>query len=140
MRTDTTLTSAVGLYSQFRRQGYDFFAGVPCSGLTPFINDLMADPDIPYLPAPREDVAVALAAGAALGGKRPLVYLQSSGLGHLVNPITSLLKPYGISVHLLISLRTRPFEHEFMRKIAGRLLELLEWEECTIVEEPACDA
>lgn len=139
MRADTTLSSAVGLYAEFRRRGYDFFVGVPCSGLTPFINDILADPDIPYLPAPREDVALAMAAGAALGGKRPLVYLQSSGLGHVVNPISSLLKPYGLSVHLLISLRTRPFEHEFMHKITGRLLELLEYEDFTIVEERKCD-
>ena len=73
-------------------------------------------------------------------GRKPLVYLQSSGLGHLVNPITSLLKPYGLSIHLLISLRTQPFEHEFMHKIAGRLLELLDYENYTILEERQCDA
>lgn len=140
MRTDTTLTSAVGLYAELRRRGFDFFVGVPCSGLNPFINDLRADPEMQHLPAPREDVALAMAAGAAMGGRRPLVYLQSSGLGHLVNPITSLLKPYGISVHLLISLRTRPFEHEFMHKITAQLLELLEYEDYTIIEERQCDA
>lgn len=140
MRADTTLTSAVGLYQQFRRDGYDFFVGVPCSGLKAFIDDLRADTNSPFLPAPREDVALAMAAGAALAGRKPLVYLQSSGLGHLVNPITSLLKPYGLSVHLLISLRSKPFEHEFMHKITGRLLELLEYDEVTIIEERACDA
>lgn len=139
MRADTTLATSVGLYSQFRRQGYNFFVGVPCSGLVPFINDLRADSSMAFLPAPREDVALALAAGAAMGGQRPLVYLQSSGLGHLVNPIASLLKPYGITVHLLISLRTQPFEHFFMHKIAGRLLELLEYDDYTMVEERACD-
>ena len=132
--------SAVGLYEQFRRQGYDFFVGVPCSGLTPFINDLRADTSLPFLPAPREDVALAMAAGAAMAGRKPLVYLQSSGLGHLVNPITSLLKPYGISVHLLVSLRTQPFEHFEMRRITLPLLELLEYDDVTIVEERACDA
>lgn len=140
MRTDTTLTSAVGLYAEFRRRGYDFFVGVPCSGLAAFVNDLRADTQMPFLPAPREDVALAMAAGAAMAGRRPLVYLQSSGLGHLVNPIASLLKPYGLSVHLLVSLRTRPFEHEFMHKITGRLLELLEYDDCTLIEERACDA
>ena len=62
MRADTALSSSVGLYAQFRRQGYDFFVGVPCSGLTPFINDLRADTSLPFLPAPREDVALAMAA------------------------------------------------------------------------------
>jgi len=140
MRAGPPLTSAVGLYADFRRQGYDFFAGVPCSGLKAFIEDLQADPALPFLPAPREDVALAMAAGAAMAGRKPLVYLQSSGLGHLVNPITSLLKPYGIRIHLLISLRTQPFEHFEMHRIAGPLLELLEYGDYTIVEEPACDA
>jgi len=128
MRAGATLTSAVGLYADLRRQGYDFFVGVPCSGLKPFI------------PAPREDVALAMAAGAAMAGRKPLVYLQSSGLGHLVNPITSLLKPYGIRVHLLISLRTQPFEHFEMHRVALPLLELLDYDDFTIVEERACDA
>ena len=75
-----------------------------------------------------------------MAGRKPLVYLQSSGLGHLVNPITSLLKPYGISVHLLVSLRTQPFEHFEMRRITLPLLELLEYDDYTIVEERACDA
>ncbi|MEE8201835.1 MAG: thiamine pyrophosphate-binding protein [Candidatus Acidoferrales bacterium] len=139
MRADTALTSSVGLYHQFREQGYDFFVGVPCSGLSAFINDLQADKRSPFIPAPREDVALAMAAGAALGGKKPLVYLQSSGLGHLVNPIASLLKPYGLSVHLLISLRRKPFEHFFMHKITVPLLDLLEYDDYTIVEEPKCD-
>lgn len=130
----------MGLYAELRRQGYDFFAGVPCSGLKPFIEDLQAESELPFIPAPREDVALAMAAGAAMAGCKPLVYLQSSGLGHLVNPITSLLKPYGIRVHLLISLRTQPFEHFEMRRIALPLLELLEYDDYTIVEERACDA
>jgi len=140
MRADTALGTSAGLYEQFRRRGYDFFAGVPCSGLTAFINDLRADASLPFLPAPREDVALAMAAGAAMAGRKPLVYLQSSGLGHLVNPITSLLKPYGITVHLLISLRTQPFEHFEMHRVALPLLELLQYNDVTIVEERACDA
>src|SRR3989338_9151454 len=112
MRADTTLATSVGLYAELRRQGYDFFIGVPCSGLKPFLRDLEADAPHPFIPAPREDVA----AGAAMGGRKPVVYLQSSGLGHLVNPITSLLQPYGMNVHLLISLRTEPFEHHQMGK------------------------
>jgi len=137
---DKPLASAVGLYAELRRQGYDFFVGVPCSGLKPFINDLQADRARPFIPAPREDVALAMAAGAAMAGRKPLVYLQSSGLGHLVNPITSLLKPYGLSVHLLISLRTQPFEHFEMHRVALPLLELLDYDDFTIVEERACDA
>ncbi len=127
------------LYRRFKEQGYDFFVGVPCSGIAGFIEELMADPEARYVPAVREDVALAIAVGAYMAGRKPLVYLQSSGLGHLVNPIASLLKPYGISIHLLVSLRSQPFEHEFMYKITRRLLDLLEYPDYTIVEEKRCD-
>ena len=40
-------------------------------------------PRAPYLPAAREDIAVGLAAGAWLGGRRPAVLMQNSGLGRL---------------------------------------------------------
>ncbi len=126
------------LYEQFKAKGYDFIVGVPCSYLADFIRELQADPEMTYIPAVREDVALAIAVGAYMAGRKPLVYLQSSGLGHLVNPITSLLKPYGISIHLLISLRRQPFEHFEMYRIAHDLLALLDYDDYTIVEEPPC--
>lgn len=128
----------MSLYQHFKAKGYDFFVGVPCSYLADFIGELQADPEMTYIPAVREDVALTIAVGAYMAGRKPLVYLQSSGLGHLVNPITSLLKPYGISIHLLISLRRQPFEHFEMYRIARELLELLEYDDVTLVEEPLC--
>jgi phosphonopyruvate decarboxylase len=129
----------MSLYNQFKSQGYDFFVGVPCSYLTEFIKELEADAERTYIPATREDVALSIAVGAYMAGRKPLVYLQSSGLGHLVNPITSLLKPYGISIHLLISLRSQPFEHFEMYRVARELMKLLEYDNYTIVEEPTCE-
>lgn len=129
---------AMSLYQHFRSQGYDFFVGVPCSSLTAFIAELQADPEMMYIPATREDVALSIAVGAYMSGRKPLVFLQSSGLGHLVNPITSLLKPYGISIHLLISLRSQPFEHFEMYRITRQLMQLLAYDNYTIIEEPPC--
>ena len=125
----------MSLYQTFKAQGYNFFVGVPCSNLTGFIDALIADASVTYIAATREDVALSIAVGAYMAGRRPLVYLQSSGLGHLVNPITSLLQPYGISLHLLISLRSKPFEHFEMYRIAERLLQLLDYDNYTIIEE-----
>ncbi len=51
--------------------GFDFFAGVPCSLIEDLIAVLEDHPRLPYVAAVREDVAVGLAAGAWLGGKRP---------------------------------------------------------------------
>lgn len=126
----------MSLYKNFLKNGFNFFVGVPCSALSNFIAEMEKDEIHPYIPATKEDVAMAIAAGALMTGKKPLVFLQSSGLGHLVNIITSLLKPYGFSVHLLISIRHTPFEHEFMGKKCRDLLRILDYENhVTLLEE-----
>jgi sulfopyruvate decarboxylase subunit alpha len=62
-------------------------------------------PDIATLVATREEEAFGIAAGLYLGGARPTVMLQSSGLGNSLNALTSLLLPYQIPVLTVISLR-----------------------------------
>lgn len=124
------------LYKQFKKKGYNFFVGVPCSAIKEFISEIEQDPEQVYIPATKEDSALGMAVGAYFAGKKPLVFLQSSGLGNIVNGITSLLKPYGIRMHLLISLRKSPFEHEFMYKVFYNLLKDLEYYKyVTIIEE-----
>ncbi|MCK4817160.1 hypothetical protein KA005_15425, partial [bacterium] len=87
------------------------------------------------IPCTREDEAMALAVGAYLAGKKPLVFLQNSGLGNIVDIITSLLKPYGIKIDLLISVRNKPEHHALMGKITRKLLKLLEYEDYELVIE-----
>ena len=108
---------------------YDFVVGVPCSGLKSIIKDIKR-----YIPCTREDEAVALAVGAYLVGKRPLVFLQNSGLGNIVDVTTSLLRPYGIDVDLLVSVRTKPEHHAFMAKITVKLLKLLKCKRYKLVK------
>jgi len=55
--------------------------------------------------ATREEEAFGIAAGLYLGGKRPTVMLQSSGLGNSINALTSLFVPYQIPSLILISMR-----------------------------------
>ena len=62
-------------------------------------------PDIHTLIATREEEAFGIAAGMYLGGARPTVMLQSSGLGNSLNALTSLLLPYQIPVLTVISMR-----------------------------------
>ena len=123
------------LYRDFKQQGYNFFVGVPCSYLKGFIKEMEADPETEFIPATREDIALSIAVGAYMAGKKPLVYIQSSGLGHLVNAITSLLTPYQIPIHILVSLRRAPFEHFEMYRISRDLLKLMNYDNYTIVEE-----
>lgn len=62
-------------------------------------------PDIRTLIATREEEAFGIAAGLYLGGARPAVMLQSSGLGNSLNAIASLLLPYQIPALVVISMR-----------------------------------
>jgi sulfopyruvate decarboxylase subunit alpha len=61
--------------------------------------------DIQTIIATREEEAFGIAAGLYLGGERPTVMLQSSGLGNSLNALTSLLVPYQIPMLIVISMR-----------------------------------
>jgi sulfopyruvate decarboxylase subunit alpha len=64
-----------------------------------------AYPDVATTLATREEEAFGIAAGLYLGGLKPTVMLQSSGLGNSLNALTSLLLPYRIPVLMVISMR-----------------------------------
>ena len=51
-----------------REREFRWYAGVPCSFLTPFINYVLQDPSLEYVSMGNEGDAVALIAGVALGG------------------------------------------------------------------------
>src|SRR6187402_103578 len=61
--------------------------------------------DVQATIATREEEAFGIAAGLYLGGAKPTVMLQSSGLGNSLNAITSLLVPYQIPALVIISMR-----------------------------------
>jgi sulfopyruvate decarboxylase subunit alpha len=62
-------------------------------------------PDVRTTVATREEEAFGIATGLYLGGGKPTVMLQSSGLGNSLNALTSLLLPYKIPVLVVISMR-----------------------------------
>jgi sulfopyruvate decarboxylase subunit alpha len=61
--------------------------------------------DVRTTVATREEEAFGIAAGLYLGGGKPTVMLQSSGLGNSLNALTSLLLPYKIPTLIVISMR-----------------------------------
>ena len=61
--------------------------------------------DVRTTVATREEEAFGIAAGLYLGGARPTVMLQSSGLGNSLNALTSLILPYRIPMLVIISMR-----------------------------------
>jgi phosphonopyruvate decarboxylase len=88
------MISSKTFIAYLKRQGFGPFLGVPCSFLKPFINYVIERDDLDYLATNNEGEAVAMAAGAYLAGKKPVVIFQNSGLGNAVNPLTSLAHPF----------------------------------------------
>ncbi len=116
---------------------FEFFTGVPDSQLKALCGFLMdkygLDP-AHHIIAANEGNAAALAAGYHLAtGKTPVVYLQNSGLGNIVNPVASLLneKVYGIPCLFIVGWRGEPGVHDepqhiFQGEITLGLLEQLD--------------
>ncbi len=121
--------------------GFDFFTGVPDSILAGVIDVLMERRL--FTPAVREDEAVAMAAGAYMAGKVPVVLMQNSGLGTSLNALTSLNLIYRQPCLLIISWRgfegkDAP-EHLVMGKIMTQLLDTIKIPHRTISEHTAIE-
>ena len=117
-----------------RRAGIDFVAGVPCSYLARFFAACATLPPTAFLPAVREDHAVAACAGAWLGGRRPLAAMQNSGLGYCLEVLASLHLMDRIPLPMLLSDRGAPTdfeEHHILGQRARLLLDLfgIPWRE-----------
>lgn len=119
-------------YNDLKEEGIVFSAGVPdsllknfCAYLSEKGNDIIAA---------NEGGAIALAAGYHMAtNKIPLVYLQNSGFGNIVNPLTSLVdkEVYSIPMLLMIGWRGEPDtkdepQHRKQGRISQDLLNVLE--------------
>jgi phosphonopyruvate decarboxylase len=125
-----------------RAAGFDFYAGVPCSFLTPLINRVIGHPRLAYVGAASEGEAVAIASGAWLAGRKTAVICQNSGLGNAVNPLTSLNWPFRIPTLLVVTWRGQPGlkdepQHELMGQITGALLDVIRVPHAAFPTEPA---
>jgi len=103
-------------YNTLKGFGIDFYAGVPDSllkNLCAYITD-HADEHHNIIAA-NEGGAMGLAAGHYLAtGQIPVVYMQNSGEGNIINPLASLTDPdvYNIPVLLVIGWRGKPGIHD----------------------------
>ena len=129
------MVDPAALYSTLRQCGVDFFTGVPDSLLKNFCAYLAAQGDsLQHIIATNEGSALALAMGHHLASyKVPLVYLQNSGLGNLINPLLSLADPevYSIPLLMVVGWRGEPGvndepQHIKQGRITPDLLEQLE--------------
>ncbi len=108
----------VSEFEEFLQEvGVGFYTGVPDSQLKSFCDYIEDKYSISknHIIAANEGNAVALATGYHLStGKYGLVYMQNSGLGNAVNPITSLTHPevYKVPVVYIVGWRGQPGVHD----------------------------
>ena len=114
--------------------GADFYTGVPDSQLKALCNYLMDTYGIDqkhHIIAANEGNCTALAAGYHLAtGKIPVVYMQNSGEGNIINPAASLLndKVYAIPMIFIVGWRGEPGVHDepqhiYQGEVTVKLLE-----------------
>jgi phosphonopyruvate decarboxylase len=135
------MITAAEVIAEGARHGFDFYAGVPCSFLTPLIKGVLGSPRLDYVGAASEGEAVAIAAGAWLAGRRTVVLCQNSGLGNAVNPLTSLNAPFRIPTLLITTWRGQPGipdepQHKVMGEITHRLLATINVEHAPFPRTP----
>jgi len=122
-------------YRILTESGVEFFTGVPDSllkGICHFINDNVNECN--HIIAANEGNALALGIGHHLGtGKVPLVYMQNSGLGNVVNPLLSLADPdvYSVPAVLMIGWRGEAGvkdepQHKKQGRVTPALLDAIE--------------
>ena len=128
----------------------EFYAGVPDSQLKALCNYLMNTYGIDekhHVIAANEGNCTALAAGYHLAtGKVPVVYMQNSGEGNIINPVASLLndKVYAIPAIFVIGWRGQPGIHDepqhiYQGEITCKLLDLMDIENFTINKDTTVD-
>lgn len=114
--------------------GADFYTGVPDSQLKTLCNYLMNTYGIDgkhHIIAANEGNCVAIAAGYHLAtGKIPVVYMQNSGEGNIINPVASLLsdRVYAIPMVFIVGWRGEPGindepQHIYQGEVTIKLLE-----------------
>ncbi len=130
--------------------GSDFYTGVPDSQLRALCDYLMEkygiDPNY-HIIAANEGNAVGIAAGYHLAtGKVPVVYMQNSGEGNVINPLASLLndKVYAIPAIFIIGWRGEPGIHDepqhiFQGEVTLKLLEDMNVKSFVIRRETSCE-
>jgi sulfopyruvate decarboxylase alpha subunit len=83
--------------------GVDFTASLPCEKIKVLLE--MVGGSFFHVPLTREEEGVGICAGAALGGRRPAMFVQSSGIGNMINALLSLTQFYELPLAVFISQR-----------------------------------
>ncbi|MHB8845525.1 MAG: sulfopyruvate decarboxylase subunit beta [Nitrospirota bacterium] len=91
------------LIAAMQRHDVDFTASLPCEKIKVLLE--MVGTTFRHLPLTREEEGVGICAGAALAGRRTALFVQSSGLGNMINALLSLTQFYELPLAIFVSRR-----------------------------------
>jgi sulfopyruvate decarboxylase beta subunit len=91
------------LLDMLKQNNVDFTASLPCEKIRTLLE--MVASSFPHVPLTREEEGVGICAGAALGNRRPAMFVQSSGIGNMINALLSLTAFYELPLALFVSRR-----------------------------------
>ena len=110
-------------------EGYNFFTGVPDSGLKEFIIHI-TESSVSHIQATNEGQAIGIAVGMTLSKSGSLVFMQNAGFANSLSTITSLVQLYKIPIIFLIGwrgfLKNDAPEHYKIGKIQPDLIKALQ--------------
>ena len=86
-----------------KNSGVDFTSSLPCEKIKTLLE--MIEDSFFHVPLTREEEGVGISAGSALAGKMPAVFVQSSGIGNMINALLSLTGFYELPLAIFISQR-----------------------------------
>lgn len=92
------------IFAHLKRTDVRIVGYVPDAGLQRLIERCIADPDIHDVVLTTEEEGIALIVGAALGGQRGALLMQSSGVGNCVN-MFSLIRGFGVPCLVVVTMR-----------------------------------
>lgn len=100
-----------------------WLVGIPDKLLTPWIGDRK------YIMPADEGEAIGIGAGYWYAtGKKPTVFMSADGFANALNPITNLVIPYNIPMHLVISYGRREPPHYVMSDLLMKIIENLPYD------------
>ncbi len=113
---------ARGVVGALKASGVRFVTHVPDTPLGHLLRLMELNADFDVTAATREEEAVGIAAGIALGGGRAVAMMQTSGLGNALNALASVAVPYQVPMLLVISQRGEAGEWNVAQVPGGRML------------------
>jgi len=127
-----------GMLHSFQTCRIDWLVVVPGSGLNEVYE--YYEQRGRCLFATREEEAVAISAGLAVAGKRPLVLMQQSGVGNALNAVFTLAEAYAIYFPIVSCDRSKDDPNPVQRHSSVQTWSVLETQGAVILDWTGADA